>query len=527
MTKKLPDRLHLALEPSLRPSTKDHSRTTIHSFRVKLEQLQTRYSRVMGQSYRLDKIDTVGPTELYQLVADQTSSAHLPLQGLSQFLTHSPAAIEQLTATINHLLDTLHATETALWRREAELAAGVPVSQRPDEPSHLADRLTATLRSATERIGGVAAGVYMLDEGTSELKLRASWKLPAERLREPARPLRGATADLEALVGHAVLLKNATLVPEWKIPEDYPAALCVPVSSPTTPLGTLWVFCPKPRDFSQADVELLEIVAGRIAAELEREILLAEGVKAHELTQQLQQAGCRQQEQLPTVTPILDQWDMAAWTSGGGASGRDRLSREFYDWGVLADGRVFVGVGSAEGKTLSASLSSMAFHAALKAHTAYPHSASGMLERINGTLWGSSTDVQFASLFYGLLDPERGELEYAFAGRMHAWIANQRGVRPLTHAAPFLGIGPDTPYTAQRARVSPDESLVICSHGFVGAAGMPPDASLLNRILAKTRLRSITADDMLERLRTVARPPGAPHLQRDATVLIAQHLVKS
>src|SRR5690606_14023218 len=143
--------------------------------------------------------------------------------GLTQFLHYSPAAVGQLTASINQLLSQLHETELALWRREAELAAGVPVTQRPDESSHLSDRLTEILHTAADLIGGVAAGLYMLDEGTVELKLRGAWGLLAERLLKSARPLRGATADLEALVGHAVLLKDARLVPDWKIPEDYPA----------------------------------------------------------------------------------------------------------------------------------------------------------------------------------------------------------------------------------------------------------------------------------------------------------------
>jgi hypothetical protein len=276
VTKRIPDRLSPKFE-TIFSSRTDNRGSAVYAFRLRLEQLRARYSRVTGQTFQLERVDAAGPSERFHLVAPEVAGGgDLPLQGLTQFLSHSPAAIEQLTATLNSLLDQLHATETALWRREAELAAGVPVSQRPDEPSHLADRLTSILRSAAELIDGVAVGLYMLDEGTSQLKLRSAWGLPAERLLDNGRPLRGATADLEALVGHAVLLKDAHLVPDWKIPEDYPAGLCVPVSSPTTPLGTLWVFCPSPRDFSHQQVQLLEIIAGRIAAELEREMLLQE-----------------------------------------------------------------------------------------------------------------------------------------------------------------------------------------------------------------------------------------------------------
>src|SRR5690606_4767315 len=115
---------------------------------------------------------------------------------------------------------------------------GVPVAARPDEPRHLAQRLEGALQAAVDAVGGHAAALYLLDEGTSELKLRACHNLPATRLVEAPRPLRGAIADLEALLGHAVVIEDTALLPHWRCPEAFPAAVCVPVSSPSTPLGT-------------------------------------------------------------------------------------------------------------------------------------------------------------------------------------------------------------------------------------------------------------------------------------------------
>ncbi len=523
MTKKSSDRFPLSISSSSSsssPLANPKTRSTVHSFRVRLEQLRSRYSRVTGESFRLERVDRNGPSELYQLVAADTppldENHHL---GLGPLQSHSPPMVEQLTAAINGLLDQLHATETALWRREAELAAGVPVSPRPNESSYLADRLTAILRSATELIGGVAAGLYMLDEGTVELKLRAAWNLPADRLLESARPLRGATADLEALVGHAVLMKDARLVPDWKIPEDYPAAICVPVSSPTTPLGTLWIFCDLPRDFSHREVEMLEIVAGRIAAELEREMLLVESLKARELDRQIHEAGCYQQEQRPTFPPVLEDWDLAAWTTSA-----DQMTGEFHDWGVLPDGRAFLALGSMENDSLAGTLATASVHAALKAHTAYPHGASQMLERINETLWAGLSEARFASLFYAILDPERGELEYAFAGRVQGWIASPRGVRPLTQAAPMLGVGPATPYIPQRARMLAGESLVLGSHGLLTGGGRQLEPARRDQLVSTMRVRNATADDLVERLRLVARPPGPGSNKQGATLLVAKRL---
>jgi phosphoserine phosphatase RsbU/P len=367
---------------------------------------------------------------------------------------------QRLADSINRLLGEWHSAAHALWQREAELAAGVPVSPRPDEEQHLAERLEAILRGGAEAVGCAAAALYLLDEATSHLKLRAVWGMPRRKLMDPPRPLRGAVADLEALVGHAVVLEDTSLLPHWRVPEDYPAAVCLPVATPNTPLGTLWVFATERRDFSERETNVLEIVAGRIASELEREMLLVEGVASKEWQEQVARASQRQQHRLPTFAPLLDHWDLAAWTTCS-----QPLSSEFYDWGVLCDGRPYIAVGASEGTMLDAALSSTTQHAALKARSTHPHDARQMLEAINETMWGGSAGDQFASMWYGILDAEQGDCEYAFAGRQHAFIVGPRGMRPLTHAAALLGLGPDTRFPSQRTRLQADELLVLASSG--------------------------------------------------------------
>ena len=65
-----------------------------------------------------------------------------------------------------------------LWQREAELAAGVPLVPHREDQKHLAARLEAVLRAGAEAVGGDAIALYLLDEATTELKLRCSWGLP-------------------------------------------------------------------------------------------------------------------------------------------------------------------------------------------------------------------------------------------------------------------------------------------------------------------------------------------------------------
>ena len=97
----------------------------------------------------------------------------------------------------------------------------------------------------------------------------------------------------------------------WNMPEDFPAAVCVPVSTPTTLLGTLWVFCNEKRDFNDRETNIVEVVAGRLASDLEREMLLRAGTDGAELQKQVAAAERLQRNELPTISPLLEGWSVA------------------------------------------------------------------------------------------------------------------------------------------------------------------------------------------------------------------------
>ena len=207
------------------------------------------------------------------------------------------------------------ATRHALWQREAELAAGVPLVAHAEEEKHLAARLEAVLRGGTEAVDCQAAALYLLDDATSQLKMRSCWGLPLDRLAAPARPLKGAVADLEALLGHAVVIEDTDVLRHWNVPEEFPAAVCVPVSTSTTLLGTLWIFCREAAGFHLAADERVGDRRRTAGRRLEREILLREAVAAAEVKRQLLAAERLQSNQLPTISPLLDGWQLAGWTT--------------------------------------------------------------------------------------------------------------------------------------------------------------------------------------------------------------------
>jgi serine phosphatase RsbU (regulator of sigma subunit) len=368
--------------------------------------------------------------------------------------------VQAFAEVFGDLLRELSQTRHALWQREAELAAGVPVASHADEQMHLASRLEAILKAGAKAVDCQAAAAYLLDDSTRSLKLRTCWGLPKNRFLEAPRQLRGAAADLEALVGHAVVLEDTRLLPHWRVPEEFRSAVCVPISSPTVPLGTLWMFCDRARGFSEDESNMIEIVAGRMAAELEREMLLQESVLSRKLNRQAEHATHWQQSRLPRIKPLLPKWQVAAWTKQG-----DTLGGDFHDWFVLPDGSLAVTVGDAEGKMFEAALTAASVQTALKSHAWYRHTAQEMVERVNETLWAASCGDQFASMFYAMIQPESGQFEHVAAGHMHAAVIGDT-FRPLASGAiEPLGTQPDSHYIGVFDELAAGEILVVISEG--------------------------------------------------------------
>jgi sigma-B regulation protein RsbU (phosphoserine phosphatase) len=434
-------------------------------------------------------------------------------------LTASPTEADQAAALDLHrarplalavggLMGELNRLRHAVFEREAELAAGVPVSIRPDEEPHLAERLESVIKSGAEAVGGQAAGLYLLDEHTSHLKLRAAWNLPHERLLSEPRPLRGAVADLEALVGHAVVLEDTSLLPHWRCPEPFPSALCVPVSSPTTPLGTLWVFSENNRDFSPHETNLVEIIAGRLAADLEREMLVVAGVQSKQEDRQLDAAARWLAGRLPSVAPLIEGYEVAGWTRHA-----HEIGGTFHDWSVLPDGRLALAVGDAAGHLAEAGLGAASLHAAIKAHAGYRHSAAEMLSRVNDTLYAASPGDQRAGLAYALVDPDRGQVELALAGGVAAYLIGS-SPKPLAKVKPpLLGETPEAVFSSEQTVLSPGEGLLLLSGGTLHSAETSAALASLSKQLTSSADEAAT---QLRQLLTKVEPPG------DLTLLLVK-----
>jgi phosphoserine phosphatase RsbU/P len=375
-----------------------------------------------------------------------------PAEGTSEDVAW--ALLEQ----IDTLVQELRSAERTIERQEAQLATSLGVSIRHDEADALASRLNESLHRAAELTGSDAAALYLLDDSTSELKMRSCWGLPTSALSKPPRDLRGSLADLEALMGNAVLLENTQLAAEWNCPEDFAAALCVPIGSPTMPHGTLWLWSSHVRDFSSADIDAAKAAGDKILVDIERGVLADEVLKTRGLNRQIESASLVQSSRLPTSQPLHQDYELGGWTFQGQA-----LGGNFHTWTVNRQQMICAAMGAAYTHGTAGALVATSLQTVIETCWNSNHRPSQVLRKANDILWATEDGDWRSALCYLQINPASGATQFSLAGNIQAFLIGSRGFRPLGGTTTALAVQPDTRFDTQQLTLEAGELLLIAS----------------------------------------------------------------
>jgi len=432
-----------------------------------------------------------------------------PTQGAKPSLQHR----RELEEVFSALLNTLSRTRHELRYREAELAAAVPVVSVDDDGAHLAERLEAVLSGTANMLQCYAAGLYLLDEATTSLKLRAQVGLGPKALLLPPRRLEDAIADIEALAGHAVVIDDTTSLSHWNVPEESESAICVPISSATTILGTVWMYRDIQSDFTPTEQNLAEITAGRLAADLERAVLIQEVRSLRGKQPPKKDAEDWNESHPAKVPPCVDGWEVVdVRTKGGSAS-------DFCHWHLAGEDRLHLGVGAAHGFT-DKQMSRVVFQTVHAAHTQHDLRVGEILDRVNQSLWTSSIEGAASSLFHALLDPTCGSLEYALAGSIFAYVLRPHGWEPLLAAPGLLGTDSEIKVQVHQQALMPGDILVVIN-GADPKRGFEEDTRM-NHLAEKLLRNTHLSARELSKTATTALEKSSSTSEESFSVLVAK-----
>ncbi|MCY2984232.1 MAG: SpoIIE family protein phosphatase [Planctomycetota bacterium] len=395
----------------------------------------------MSKRWRL--LETIVPVNAID-IDDSTESPSVPMD-----------KAQQLLASIERLVARLDIAEETVRRQEAELATGMGVTSHSDRGRETADRLESILESVARSVGAVAGALYMLDDDTSSLKMRACIGLPKSRLSDPARDLPGSLADLEALLGNAVLLTDIEMMPNWPSPEDFASALVVPVGSTTMPHGTMWFWSDKPRSYSATEVEVANLAAGRVMSEIEQSILGHEVHQSRVMQKQIDTASLIQASMLPDNQILHEDFDVNGWTFQNGSIGGG-----FHHWDVNHQEMMTISLGNANQPGPEGALVATSIQSIVRTMWQSNNNPVSIMRTVNDTLWGMQDADWTASMGLVQINPVTGYGSICCAGDIQSFVISHRGFRPIGSLGSRVAAQPDTLFNSNRFCLQPGEILL-------------------------------------------------------------------
>lgn len=190
-------------------------------------------------------------------------------------------AADRVSLAIEHAR--LFEAESSARRRLEDVQAVTDVALAHLELEELLTELLARVR---EILGTDTAAILLLDEERPELVARAAVGLEEEVERGVRIPLRAGFAGRVAAERRAIVLPDldqADLVNPLLREKEIKSMLGVPLLLRHESIGVLHVGSLAPRDFTAADIELLELVAERAALAIEKARVFDDVVRLDQL----------------------------------------------------------------------------------------------------------------------------------------------------------------------------------------------------------------------------------------------------
>jgi len=154
---------------------------------------------------------------------------------------------------------------------------------------------------------------------------------------------------------------------------------------------------------------------------------------------------------------------------------------DLYDFFITEDGMLWFLVGDVSGKGMPAALFMARTKSLIRITTELMrlHTAAkpaDVIARVNRELCQDNNDLMFVTLFFGMLAPQTGELEYCNAGHNEPYRINGGTLEAIKGAKGIiLGVRPDAVYATGQMSLAPGDSVYVFTDGVTEANNVAGD----------------------------------------------------
>ncbi|HEY6993409.1 MAG TPA: SpoIIE family protein phosphatase [Xanthobacteraceae bacterium] len=203
---------------------------------------------------------------------------------------------------------------------------------------------------------------------------------------------------------------------------------------------------------------------------------------------------------------------------------------DLYDFFATEDGMLCFLIGDVSGKGMPAALFMARTKSLLRIATELMRSRHGasagpaeIVARVNRELCQDNNDMMFVTLFFAMIAPGTGELEFCNAGHNAPYRLNGKTVETIEGAKGIiLGVRPDAVYGTGRLTLAPGDCVYLFTDGVTEAADPQDDLFSEQRLEAVLRAGvGLSAADIVKSVAAAVRDFVGPALPSDDITMLA------
>jgi len=314
------------------------------------------------------------------------------------------------------------------------------------------------------------------------------------------------------------------------------SALAVPIMRGEDLLGILTLLHANQGHFDRESADLMQITAAQIGSALENASLYSkldesyrsleqakEKIEAYSkaLDEEMEKGKKIQLNFLPSQIPYLSGWEIAFYFHPA-----KQVSGDFYDAFTLPGDRLGLVIADVCDKGIGSALYMALFRSLIRVF-------SGQINLQGLSVPGTEIDTEelttidlnqslhavaltndyiaqehghegmFATLFFGVLDPESGRMAYINGGHEPLFIVNASGVKTSLRASgPVIGMMTGSKYKVQFTQLEPGDTLIGYTDGVTEALSPKKKLFTKKRFLAILEKPASSASELIEQIKS-------------------------